>query len=490
MQAAQPNIKSVTASTSQKRAKEAPQPNSQPRQAQQRKKEEKKQPHTYSTQQRQQQQRHAQHRHVAQGENRAGGSMRDELGCEHFDRCSGCTLNSDLVTPSVYARAREFFAQRGISDFILHAGDMHGWRRRAKLAVRGTARNPLLGLYGAGTHDVVPIPNCKAHHPLINEAVQLVKEVMLDLRVEPYNESTGSGSLRYIQLAVVHESAEAAVRARDEGLAVQLSLVWNCEPEDARGVDQLQAFAKELCARAGDRHDNGHGRVLHSVWANFNTSRANVILSPSWQLLAGAPSAWDTLFPPSPHPTHEQHDAAVSFAPGSFAQANSEEFRVLLGCLCEHVPPNSAVLDLYAGVGAIGLAVLAACQCRSVRCVERNPAAEDPFAQSRAALPQHLRQLITFHVGGAEESVEEYLADVDVVVVDPPRKGLGAELLSVLRRSSGQLHTLIYVSCGWEAFERDCDALIGDSAWRLETAMGFLFFPGTDSIETLAVFRR
>ena len=52
-------------------------------------------------------------------------------------------------------------------------------------------------------------------------------------------------------------------------------------------------------------------------------------------------------------------------------------------------------------------------------------------------------------------------------------------------------HTLLYLSCGYEALERECAALLGSRAgWRLEAATAFLFFPGTDSIETLAVFRR
>jgi tRNA/tmRNA/rRNA uracil-C5-methylase (TrmA/RlmC/RlmD family) len=48
---------------------------------------------------------------------------------------------------------------------------------------------------------------------------------------------------------------------------------------------------------------------------------------------------------------------------------------------------------------------------------------------------------------------------------------------------------LIYLSCGWRAFERDAAAL-GSGRWRLASAEAFLFFPGTDALETLAVFDR
>lgn len=49
---------------------------------------------------------------------------------------------------------------------------------------------------------------------------------------------------------------------------------------------------------------------------------------------------------------------------------------------------------------------------------------------------------------------------------------------------------LIYISCGWESFKEDCKSLLSSRAWELEKAHGFNFFPGTDSIEVLAVFKR
>jgi hypothetical protein len=54
----------------------------------------------------------------------------------------------------------------------------------------------------------------------------------------------------------------------------------------------------------------------------------------------------------------------------------------------------------------------------------------------------------------------------------------------------GDLHTLIYLSCGYEALERDTRALLACGAWEVASVEAFLFFPGTDSLETLVVFRR
>ena len=84
----------------------------------------------------------------------------------------------------------------------------------------------------------------------------------------------------------------------------------------------------------------------------------------------------------------------------------------------------------------------------------------------------------------------------DVICVDPPRKGLEADLLLALATEDAMAaagcsaHTLVYLSCGFASFQRDVEALLAGGAWKLETLRGFEFFPGTNSIESLAVFRR
>ena len=84
----------------------------------------------------------------------------------------------------------------------------------------------------------------------------------------------------------------------------------------------------------------------------------------------------------------------------------------------------------------------------------------------------------------------------DVICVDPPRKGLEADLLLALATDDAMAaagcsaHTLVYLSCGFVSFQRDVEALLAGGAWKLETLRGFEFFPGTNSIESLAVLRR
>ena len=101
-----------------------------------------------------------------------------------------------------------------------------------------------------------------------------------------------------------------------------------------------------------------------------------------------------------------------------------------------------------------------------------------------------------------------------VLIVDPPRKGLEEEVLTELCKPfdvnqpyvetstmltipdekvnwTNDVETLIYVSCGFDALARDCERLLSSRAgWMLESATGYVLFPGSDHVETICIFRR
>jgi 23S rRNA (uracil1939-C5)-methyltransferase len=80
----------------------------------------------------------------------------------------------------------------------------------------------------------------------------------------------------------------------------------------------------------------------------------------------------------------------------------------------------------------------------------------------------------------------DFYDEHDVVIVDPPRKGLDAELLTRLLRVAPQ--RLIYLSCGLPALLRECEALHRTQNYRLEHVSAWGYFPYTEHVETLMVF--
>ncbi|XP_021888231.1 uncharacterized protein LOC110807416 isoform X2 [Carica papaya] len=443
-------------------------------------------------------------------------SLTCALQCPHFQTCSGCTHEFDLHRPVVVDEATEFFKSFGVSDFTFDSCRLWGWRCRAKLAVRGSLVNPLIGLYQEGTHNVVDIP--QSHHPNINSAVELLRKGIKELNVEPYDEDAGTGDLRYVQMAVTTYNTSLPSSERYQNGKVQVSLVWNSRDEKSQNSDKLNALASFLWRNGGLR---SKVHLIHSVWANFQTSTSNIIFGNRWRHLLGERDFWEHV-----------GGVDISLDPSSFGQANTRAFDSLLRKLQKYVPYGSSVGDLYAGAGVIGISLATTRKCRIVKCIEVNKESKLSFEKTIDRLPSSVDSSISWHHGDTSVEPMSWIIGSDVVVVDPPRKGLDPSLLNALRSISSAEHkvrlssessskeekrpwilrareasvefkgkttsevnkslpqTLIYISCGWESFKEDCKVLLSSKEWHLEKAHGFNFFPGTQSIEVLAIFKR
>ncbi|KAF5746937.1 hypothetical protein HS088_TW06G01113 [Tripterygium wilfordii] len=450
-------------------------------------------------------------------------SLTCALQCPHFQSCSGCTEEFNLHRPLILDEVDRFFKGHGVSDFSFDSSRLWGWRCRAKLAVRGSSMDPLIGLYQEGTHNAVDIPDCKAHHPNINAAIELLRRGIRELNVEPYYEDEGTGDFRYVQMAVTTHNTSLPASDRYRNGKVQVALVWNSRNENSPNSEKLTALANFLWRNGGPR-SNVH--LIHSVWGNFQTSTNNIIFGNRWRHLIGERDFWEHV-----------GGIDISLAPSSFGQANTRAFDALLQKLHKYVPQGSSVTDLYAGAGVIGLSLAAARKCRSVKCIEVNKESKLSFEKTVQRFPSFVDSSISWHHADASVEPLSWLMGSDVVVVDPPRKGLDPSLIDALRdlssverkaKSSSESfgsyskdkeekrpwilrareasvqigskailennqslpRTLIYISCGWESFKEDCKALMVSKEWSLEKAHGFNFFPGTQSIEVLAVFKR
>jgi tRNA/tmRNA/rRNA uracil-C5-methylase (TrmA/RlmC/RlmD family) len=121
----------------------------------------------------------------------------------------------------------------------------------------------------------------------------------------------------------------------------------------------------------------------------------------------------------------------------------------------------------------------------------------------------------TYTVASASRALLEGQAlGADIMIVDPPRKGLCDEVLNQLCKPynskqsriddplllsqprysiswANDVHTLIYVSCGFDSLARDCDRLLSANAgWKLDSATGFVLFPGSDHVESVVILKR
>ncbi len=346
--------------------------------------------------------------------------------CPHFFQCSGCEV-ADLYHPPIWQEASAFFQQCEVQPSLITDG-FSQTRFKAKLAVRP---GPEIGLFKKYSHEVLSIPQCVVHHASINRAVLIIKEEMVRQKIIPYQESPPQGNLRYIQLFVERSTGR-----------VQLTLVSN--------KGDLDAFCQSLLM-----HD-----VWHSIWINLHSAPTNRIFGDTWKLVHGEPFLWQTL-----------NQVPIAFHPGAFSQTHLPLFEKMLQKIESWVHPQERVLELYAGVGAIGLSIRH--KAKELTLVENNPLAYLSFQQMKTDVPYL-----------CIDAKEANMNDCDLIIVDPPRKGLDPQMIPQLGSSR-----LIYVSCGFESFKRDSLALMS-RGWKMKKAEGYLLFPGTNHVEILALLEK
>ena len=366
--------------------------------------------------------------------------------CPHRPACPACP-HYGLAAPSLASRARleRIAALGGLPAPQVRSGRASAYRQRARLAVRGRADAPRIGVFEARSHRAVDIPECRVHHPLINHVAAALRRAIRGNGVAPYDDSEHRGALRYVQIAVERSSQSA-----------QVVLVENSEAPRS-----LKSLAEQL---QGDL-----GSDLHSLWWNGQPQQSNAILGPHWEHWGGPAELRE-----------EFAGSALFFPPDAFGQAHLELAEKIAQRVRDQIPAASRVVEYYSGVGALGIGVLRdgsevlfnEVSPGGLRGLERGLAELDPDTRARAQV-----------FPGSAAANADLVGRCDVVLVDPPRKGLDSRLLQALLESPPR--RLVYVSCGIQALERELTELA--RVLPLRRVEAFDLFPFTDHLAILAV---
>ena len=371
--------------------------------------------------------------------------------CPHRPPCPACPRFGETgIAPAASGALAALAHAHSLPAVSVLSGPTAGFRLRARLAIRGRLDSPKLGLFELGTHRVVHVPNCSVQHPLINRVADVVRRSLVDTHVTSYSEKAHMGLARYLQVVVERSSQTAQV--------VMIANTAIAEP--------LAACFELIRERLGS--------ALHSLWFNANLERSNTILGPDFQSWCGPASVVERF-----------GGAAVHYPPGAFGQNNLDMAQSVIEHVRRQIPQGARVAEFYAGVGAIGLSVL-----DRVSEIKIN----EVSAQSLQGLEMGLAELLPAErakislVRGRAGAARLAAAGAQVVIADPPRKGLDPELIEYLSEHPPEY--FVYVSCGLESLLNDVARLTAHRKLRLRALNAFNLSPFTTHVETVARFER
>ena len=333
---------------------------------------------------------------------------------------------------------------------ILAAPDCRGYRNKAQYPVAAKKGRAYAGFFRAGTHDVVENQRCL----ILPEETDAVKDAVMDyvnqFRVSVYDEATHKGLLRHIYV-------------RRGAVSGQILVCLVCNGEKLPKVDALLARLKRI---------PGFTTLVLSV----NTKKGNAVLGDKFITLYGPGYIEDTL-------------CGLNFrlSPRSFYQVNHHQAQRLYETAIEQagITKNDTVLDLYCGVGTITLAMASA--AGKVMGVEVIPQAVEDAKDNARRNGIENAEFFCGDAGQAALELEKNDVRPDVVVVDPPRKGLNADTIEALSRMAPR--RIVYVSCDPATLARDV-GLLKQRGYTLQSATAADLFPRCSHVETVVCLGR
>ena len=374
--------------------------------------------------------------------------------CPYFPRCGGCTYRHIRYEEELRLkkqRVQDNLSRIGGSDVtveeILGARDTLRYRNKAQYPV---SKDGAVGFYRARTHEVIECEHCLLVKPEADAAAEALREYMQSCRVAGYDEKTGRGLVRHLY-----------IRSNAAGESLVCVLV---NGDKLPKEDRLVTLLRDACPKCT-------GIVLGT-----NTKKGNVILGDRYRTLWGSDRLEDTLC-----------GKTFRLSVPSFYQVNRIQAERLYAKAIEFagLTGQETVLDLYCGAGTITLAL--SDHAKKVLGAEIVPEAIDDARENAA---RNGVKNVEFFCGDASDVAKKLAREnlrPDVITVDPPRKGLAADVVeSIAEMQPGRV---VYVSCDSATMARDVKRL-ADLGYTAQRACAVDMFPRADHVETVVLLSK
>lgn len=384
------------------------------------------------------------------------------VDCPVAGPCGGCSLRHLDYAAELRAKQESVLdAFRRIGGLevpvldILPSPEVDRYRNKVQFPV-GVDKNgvPCIGFYAGRTHRIVPCPDCKLQPGVLNKIGNALCAFFAQQGIRPYDEQSGKGLVRHIFLR----------RGAHSG---QIMVCLVC-------TRAKLPHAEQLCTALREQFP-----AISTILLNVNAKNTNVILGGENHILYGPGYIEDTLC-----------GVPVRLGPLSFYQVNTLAAERLYGVAAQYAQLTSddALLDLYCGMGTIGLSM--AERCRELIGVEIVPEAIESAKANAARMGETVAAKSRFFCADAGQAATQLAAEglhPDIVMLDPPRKGCDEATLSAVVRMAPR--RVVYVSCNPATAARDA-AWLEKNGYHAEKVQPVDLFPRTKHVEAVLLLTK
>ncbi len=381
--------------------------------------------------------------------------------CKISSSCGGCAFRH------ISYEAELKIKQKHISDCferiggfknikiepIVASNNILNYRNKVQIPLTYSSEGQIIsGFYANHSHRIVPCEECLLQPKIFDQIIKYVKNFLTEHKISVYNENVKKGLIRHIYL-----------RSADKCSQIMLCIVTNGEK-----IPYAHEFVKKITEKF---------RNIKSIFINVNKKDTNVILGAKFIKLFGNDCITDTLC-----------DKKFVISPASFYQINHDQTEILykLGEKCLSPQKSDIALDLYCGIGTIGLTI--AKKIHKLFGVEIIQSAIENARQNS------LFNGITnakFICANSDDIVKNKIIgekSADIVIVDPPRKGCSDELIKNLIKIYPK--KILYISCNPATLAKNLKNLCEREKYNISFVAPVDMFPRTSHVETVVLLSR
>lgn len=381
---------------------------------------------------------------------------RIEPDCATYKRCGGCNLRhvDYEETLNIKQNAVQSLVNKTLKNPIevkktVAMGNPYNYRNKLQFPV-GIDKNgnPIIGVFANRTHEIIPIQGCAIQDI---ESIQIAKYVVDAIKkynLSAYNENTGKGLMRHVIVKAAKSTGEYMV-----------ILVVN-----GNKLPYSQEIAESLVSDCSS---------ITSVIVNINTKNTNVILGDKNITVYGKDYIIDKL-----------GDYYFKISPLSFYQVNPVQAEALYNYAIEaaEITKNDVVFDLYCGIGTISIFM-----AKSAKEVYGVEIVEQAIEMAKENAKENKIDNTHFIAGDTEvvltDLIEKKHIKPDVIIVDPPRKGLDKTSINNILKVKPR--RVVYISCNPASLVRDLRML--EEEYEIKVIQPFDLFCFTSHVENCVV---
>ena len=383
---------------------------------------------------------------------------RQEEECIAYKRCGGCSLRHisyeetlNIKQKNIENLLNKTFKGNSIKvQKVIGMGNPYNYRNKAQYPVGvNNKKEPVFGFFAERTHEIIPIKDCQIHSIISEQIAYSIYKFIKENNIPAYDEKTNEGLLRHIIVKNGFRTGE-----------IMCVLVIN-----GNKIPKQEELIEMLVKRFN----------VKTIIKNINTKNTNVILGQENIVIHGDGFIYDIL-----------GDYTFKISANSFYQVNPIQAEVLYNIALEkaELGKDDILFDLYCGIGTIG--IFASKYVKKVYGIEIvENAVKDAIENAKINDINN----IEFIAGDVEKVFENLMKNKqvypDVVVVDPPRKGLDNNTINNLLAVEPK--KIVYISCNPSTLIRDLKQL--SDKYDFDEIIPVDMFPYTSHTESIAILK-